>query len=135
MFSRILTTSRGFSTGTFPISIQGNRLCADEFSFKLRLTVLEKHSNNFTKIFVEFVQSFTLRMSTGKPGNIADKKSRFNAFLDYCRIVMHVNNLRCRCSCRFPAGRFEIFDRFLHRSFESIVDGFLFAHRCENSGM
>src|SRR5687767_4257791 len=55
----------------------------DEFRFQLGLAVLKQHLDYFGQIVLQLVEGFTLRMGTGKTGNVSNEQSRFRAPFDY----------------------------------------------------
>ena len=73
------------------MSHQFDKLRPDKLRFETRLTIFKKHFDNLMKIFIKFIKSFTLRMSTWKTGNVTDEQTGFRTFLNYCGETMSVH--------------------------------------------
>jgi len=74
----------GFEDGNVPHAILSdlNRLGSDKLSFHRRLTILQQHLQNLAQILTQLVQRRTLRMSTGKSWNVADKQFGLGTLLN-----------------------------------------------------
>jgi len=79
------TTSRGLRIGTSPNSGDLNCLGADELGLETRLAILEEQGNNLSKMLLELVERFSLRMGARPTGNMADVYTRIGVpFDDRC---------------------------------------------------
>lgn len=86
MASRILTTSAGFRTGSWPKALTRykNLLQANEISFELWLAILKQHLNHLNEIGLQFLNGFSLTMGPGKSRYIANEQSRAGTALNHC---------------------------------------------------
>jgi len=66
-------TSRGFSTGSFGISLDRHSLGAYEFTLQSGLAIFKEHFDDFTQIAMQLVQRRALGMCSGETGNVADQ--------------------------------------------------------------
>lgn len=66
-----------------PRHLGGDRLDPYEFALQLGFAILQEHFDNFTEVLGQLLLSLSLGMSTGKPGDIADEKSRPGVALNY----------------------------------------------------
>ena len=57
-------------------------LGADELCLQVRFAILEQHGNNFTEVFVQFVERLSLGVCAGKSGNVSDKQTGFGTPFD-----------------------------------------------------
>jgi hypothetical protein len=73
-----------------------DRVRADKFRFKTRISVLEQHGYDLTKILSEFVKCSTRRMRPGPARNIAYKKPRLMIALNNRREIPHAPHFLCR---------------------------------------
>jgi len=77
MASRILTTSEGFRTGSWPKSLTRytNLLQANEISFELRLPILKQHLNDLMQVGLQFLNGFSLAMGPRKSRHITNQET------------------------------------------------------------
>ena len=66
-----------------------NILDTDKFRLQVWLTIFEKHGNDFLEITVKFVESFALRVGTGKARDKSHKKLGLGATFNYGRVGSH----------------------------------------------
>jgi hypothetical protein len=85
MTSRILTTSAGFRTGSWPKSLTRytNLLQANEISFELGLAILKQHLNHLMEVGLQFLNGFSLAMGPGESRYIANQQSRAGTALNH----------------------------------------------------
>ncbi len=67
----------------------GDVLDADELGLKVWLTIFEQHCDDFLQVTVNLVESFALRMGSGKTWDKTHKKLGLCAALNYCRVCSH----------------------------------------------
>ena len=59
-------------------------LNADKLGIESRLPFLKEHRERLFQIFVQLIQRFPLRMSSGKPGYVPDVEPGVPTPFDYC---------------------------------------------------
>lgn len=62
-----------------------NFLRANELRFELRLTIFQKHFDNFLQVGAQFIQRFRLRMRARETRNIADIIAGIGVFFNHSR--------------------------------------------------
>ena len=73
----------------------GDVLDADKLGLKFWLAIFKKHGDDFLKIVVHLVESFALRMGSGKTRYKPHKKLGLWAALNYSRVSSHDWLQRC----------------------------------------
>ncbi len=91
MASRILTTSAGFRTGSWPKSLTSytNLLQANEIGFKLGLAILKQHLNHLMQVGLQFLNGLSLTMSPGESRHITNEQSGAGTALNHGRKRSH----------------------------------------------
>jgi hypothetical protein len=103
-------------------------LSAHKLSLNPRTTIFENHLDYLSKVRLQLLHRFSLRVSARKARNITDQKSRLSIPLDYCSVVFHRPTLVHRAKRRkfclaraivaasfFEAHRITITQRFALR--------------------
>ena len=65
-------------------------MSSNKLGFKLWFAILKKHFDDFLHIVIQFIQSFALRMSANKAGNIANEKAGLRTLFDNRRVCFHI---------------------------------------------
>ena len=68
-------------------------LGSDKLTVEFRLAILEEHSNYFSQILVQIIQSLCLRVRARKPGYVANIDARVRTLLDDRSIFFHSSSL------------------------------------------
>ena len=66
-----------------PRHLGGDRFDTYEFALQLGFAILQEHFDDFTEVLGQLLLSLSLGMSTGKPWDVADEKSRLGIALNY----------------------------------------------------
>ena len=66
-----------------PRHLGGDRFDTYEFALQVGFAILQEHSDDFTEVLGQLLSSLSLGMSTRKPGDVADEKSRLGVPLNY----------------------------------------------------
>ncbi len=85
MANRILTTSAGFRTGSWPKSLTRytNLLQANEIGFELGLAILKQHLNHLLQVGLQFLNGFSLAMGPGESRHITNEQSGAGTALNH----------------------------------------------------
>src|SRR5438270_731022 len=88
----MLATSLGFRTGSFATSTYFDELSANKLRLNLRFAIFEQQRQDFTKIGVQLVKRFGLRVRSWKSGDEADEEPRFRRPFDDSGVDLHMIN-------------------------------------------
>ncbi len=72
-----------------PRHLGGDRLDPYEFALELGFAILQEHFDDFTEVLGQFLLGLSLGVSTRKPGDVADEKSRLGVALNYSSEFSH----------------------------------------------
>ena len=85
MASRILTSSAGFRTGSWPkcLTRYTNLLQANEIGFELGLPIFKQHLNHLMQVGLQFLNGFSLAMGSGESRHITNEQSGAGTALNH----------------------------------------------------
>ena len=66
-----------------PRHLGGDRLDPYEFALQLGFAILKEHFDDVTEVLGQLLLRLSLGVSTGKPGDVADEKTRLGIALNY----------------------------------------------------
>lgn len=85
----MLTISLGLRTGSFGTSTYFDELGAHELCLDRRFSIFEEQGQDFTKIHVQLIERFGLRVRSRKPGDETDEEPSFRRPFDNGGVGLH----------------------------------------------
>jgi hypothetical protein len=92
----MLTISLGLRTGSFGTSTYFDELRPYEFGVERRFSIFEEQGQDFTKIRVQLIKRFRLRVCPRKSGDESNEEPRFRRPFDNGCIGLHAKRLARR---------------------------------------
>lgn len=92
----MLTISLGLRTGSFGTSTYFDELRPYEFGVERRFSIFEEQGQDFTKVRIQFIQRFSLRVCSRKARDESNEEPSFRRPFDNGCIGLHVGKISMR---------------------------------------
>jgi hypothetical protein len=89
----MLTISLGLRTGSLGTSTYFDELGAHELGLDLRFSIFEEQFQDFTKVRVQLIKGFGLRVRSRKPRDEANEETRFGRPFDNRGAGLHAEKI------------------------------------------